>query len=93
LPHGGDPQTIVLMGTRPPDRMSLLIISIVQSMVPHHAIKAAMLVSARRRFECLPDNPNAKNGALPMAATIRDAQPVQGDQLRLTSFSARWLHL
>lgn len=62
--HGGDPEKIVLMGHSAGGcHVASYLLDPETGVTPHAALKAAVLVSARLRLECLPGNPNAKNVA------------------------------
>jgi acetyl esterase/lipase len=62
--YGGDGGAIVLMGhSAGGSHVASYLLDPEIGVVPHAAVKAALLVSARLRLEGLPTNPNAKNVA------------------------------
>jgi acetyl esterase/lipase len=62
--YGGDPGDIVLMGHSAGGcHVASYLLDRLAWNAPHAAVSAAILVSARLRLECLPDNPNAANVA------------------------------
>lgn len=62
--YGGDPGDLVLMGHSAGGcHVASYLLDPLAWSEPHAGISAAILVSARLRLECLPDNPNAANVA------------------------------
>ena len=62
--YGGDPGDVVLMGHSAGGcHVASYLLDRVAWNEPHAGVSAAILVSARLRLECLPDNPNAANVA------------------------------
>jgi acetyl esterase/lipase len=60
--YGGDPQSVLLIGHSAGGcHVASYLYDPAVGRLPHPAIKGAVLVSARLRADCLPDNPNAAN--------------------------------
>jgi acetyl esterase/lipase len=62
--HGGQPQKIVLMGhSAGGSHVASYLLDPNIGIAAHPGVKAAVLISARLRLECRPENPNARNVA------------------------------
>lgn len=62
--HGGNPQKIVLMGhSAGGSHVASYLLDPNIDVAPHPYVNAAVLISARLRLECRPENPNGRNVA------------------------------